>query len=194
MQFIEIEKLIDKAQSPLDNAGLERFQLANGEGHQPYFRFLYHLVKYMGAKNCVEIGVYNGIASAHMAIAGAKVTGIDHNEVIYQHNNFNFIHGDSCKVVDQVPKNINILFQDSSHHYLPSKIEWELYSPLMARGGVWVCDDITPAFYNPNYDPNPLHIDPEGCGMVQYFDGLPGNKKLYPDVLHIGNTQGIILF
>ncbi len=199
MNFKEIDRLAFKSKHPLSGE-LEKMQDLNGEGIQPYFRFLYHMAKELKG-NCIEIGVYNGIGSSHMRAAGNKVLGVDHMKQHHQ-KEFDFIKGDSVsketikKVKTWVKKNgkINLLFQDSSHHYLPSISEWQLYSPLMAKGGVWVCDDITPAFYNPNPNPNgrPEYQDPIGKGMVQYFESLPGEKKIYQN-LHIGNSIGVVL-
>ena len=85
-------------------------------------------------------------------------------------------------IVEQDGK-IGVVFQDSSHHYAPSCSEWMLYSRFLAENAIWVCDDITPAFQTPD----------EPKGMVDYFQERPGQKKLYPDVLHKGNTVGVIL-
>jgi len=225
MTFNEINKLVKKSQTPIDNEELEILHSQNPEGIQPYFRFLYNLVKYIDAKLCVEIGVYTGLGSKHLAASSSLVIGID---IVYGIKGENIISivDDSTseetqakmgKYVSEYGK-IDILFQDSSHHYLPSIKEWEFYSPLMADDGVWICDDISPAFYRPvpvNNSPPPRHnlyhrlkprpvpeqkidlkdYDPAGCGMVQYFETRPmKNKKLYPDVLHKGNTMGVILF
>lgn len=199
MTFSEIDNIALKSKTPLSQ-DLERINNVNGEGLQPYFRFLYHLAIELGG-NCLEIGVYRGAGSFHMAASGNKTLGIDHQK---QHDidTFDFIEGDSVdegtikKVKSWVKKNgkIKLLFQDSSHHYWPSVKEWELYSPFMAEGGIWVCDDITPAFYNPNPNPNgrPEYQDPIGKGMVQYFESRPGDKKKYQN-LHIGNAVGVIL-
>lgn len=99
----------------------------------------------------------------------------------------------SVKAVDNVQELVNqygpigLVYQDSSHHYLESKQEWNLYSPLCKPGAVWICDDITPAFYDPKNDP-------PGKGMVEYFAEIPReHKRLYKDVLHFGNTQGIVI-
>ena len=200
MNIEEIDKIAFKAHLPLSEE-LEEMQHISGEGVQPYFRFLYHLAKHVKG-SCVEIGVFKGVGSAHMAAAGNKVLGIDHKK---QHSfkSFDFIKGDSVskstlkEVKKWVKKNgkIKLLFQDSSHCYNPSLSEWELYSPLMAKGGVWVCDDITPAFYNPNPNPNgrPEYQDPIGKGMVQYFESRPGEKNIYNN-LHIGTAIGVIIF
>ena len=81
---------------------------------------------------------------------------------------------------------IGIVFQDSSHHYNISKLEWELYQPLLDENAIWICDDIISAFHD-------TRVDPPGKGMVEYFNELPGEKKLYPNTLHAGNAVGVIL-
>lgn len=135
------------------------------------------------------------MASAYMCAAGSQVIGIDIlTNIMAMPDNFHFIHGDSTDlyVYEEVVKltykygNIGLVYQDSSHHYLPSKREWGLYSQLLAPNAIWICDDITPAFWDEK-------VDPPGLGMVQYFDELPGDKRLYPNVLHYGNIQGILI-
>jgi predicted O-methyltransferase YrrM len=147
------------------------------------------------SKLCLEIGIQTGMASAYMCAAGSQVIGIDILVPgMVMPDSFHFIHGDStdmltyAKVMELVSRygKLGLVFQDSSHHYLPSKKEWELYSALLAPNAIWICDDITVAFYN-------TETDPLGKGMVQYFDELPGEKRLYQDVLHRGNCQGIVL-
>lgn len=123
------------------------------------------------------------------------VIGIDINKPHYlPTSHYYFIEGNSTittsfnKVLGMVQElgPIGVVYQDSSHHYEASKKEWGLYSQLLDNNAIWVCDDITPSFHDPS-------IDPPGKGMVQYFGELSGNKRLFPDVLHWGNTQGIIL-
>jgi predicted O-methyltransferase YrrM len=168
-----------------------------------YYRFLYYLVAKMQPTIAVELGVEFGIASAHMVAAahayGGTVVGIDINERLVEWDamqeawpgTYTFIHGDSvsaCELVETMVENvgkIGVVFQDSSHHYAPSCQEWDHYRPLMADNGVWVCDDITPSFYEAGVDEK---------SMVAYFDERPGReKRTYKDVLHFGNTVGVIL-
>lgn len=145
----------------------------------------------------LEIGVESGMASAYMCEGNfnSQVIGIDINILFDSPGyNYHFVHNDSTSIrtfaevsaMCQDYGKIGIVYQDSSHHYLASKKEWELYSSLLDKDAIWICDDITPAFWN-------AESDPPGLGMVQYFDELPGDKRLFPDVLHYGNTQGIVL-
>uniref|UniRef100_A0A6M3M3S4 Putative methyltransferase n=1 Tax=viral metagenome TaxID=1070528 RepID=A0A6M3M3S4_9ZZZZ len=170
-----------------------------------YYRFLYGLVSLCKPSLALEIGVELGVASAHMASAasayGGHVVGVDHNfhhvpgRLIGEiYGNYDFVVGESLdaqtvlKVKDLVARYgpIGVVYQDSSHHYVASIREWETYSAFLGEGAIWVCDDITPAFHDPK-------IDPPGKGMVQYFEGLPGEKMLIPDILHTGNTIGVVV-
>lgn len=160
---------------------------------------MYHLLLWHQPRIALEIGVEAGTASAYMAMAAqtydGMVIGIDLNDFSHKPgNNYYFIKGDSTTItvfnkvfhfVQEIGP-VGVVYQDSSHHYLESIKEWELYSQLLGKDAIWICDDITPAFHDPK-------IDPPGKGMVQYFEQLPGDKRLFPMVLHRGNTQGIIL-
>ena len=77
---------------------------------------------------------------------------------------------------------LGVVFQDSSHHAEPSRLEWQYYQSMLAPGAVWVCDDVTGAFRMPD----------EPRGMVDYFEALPGQKLTFPG-LHKGNVIGVVL-
>jgi len=198
LTFENIEKLIAISDQKLDPWLEERNPLSH-----PYYRFLYHLVLNFKPKVAVELGTSFGRGSAHMCAAaktyGGQVVGLDVNyhklaaeELPAKFDKYQFLQGDACaeesvnKVQDIVDEygQIELLYQDSSHHYLKSKEEWRIYRPL-TKHGIWICDDISAPFHDPL-------VDPPGKGMVQYFDELPGNKRLY-DNLHLGNVQGIII-
>lgn len=204
MDFTQIEQLIQLAQEPLADTWLESLQEKFSEHHK-YYRFLYRLTLARKPKVALEIGTLFGIGSAYMTAAaatyGGQVVGVDINEhemtktLIPQHySNYHFIKGDSTRaetygrVWDIVSTfgAIGVVYQDSSHHYQESCQEWAMYTRLLDEGAVWVCDDITSAFHDPK-------LDPPGLGMVQYFRRLPEPKRLYKDVLHYGNVQGIVL-
>lgn len=204
MDFNQIEQLIQLAQQPLPDPWLESLQLKFNDP-QNYYRFLYHLVLARRPQLTLEIGTYHGVGTAHLTAAaatyGGHVIGLDLNthgttrdDIPERHDNFHFIQGDSTRaetygaVWDLVCEfgPIGVVYQDSSHHYRASCQEWEMYTRLLDQGAVWVCDDITPAFHDPLRDP-------PGKGMVQYFNERPGQKRLYQDVLHYGNAQGVIL-
>lgn len=167
-----------------------------------YYHFLYLLVKTFRPQVTIEIGVETGIASAYMCKAadeyGGLVIGIDFNalgrlvnEVLPTKFYYILINEYSQRAISRIEallsgfddRPVGLVYQDSSHHYQESKDEWRLYSKLMS--GLWVCDDITSAFHDPA-------IDPPGKGMVQYFEELPGDKRLYPTIYR-GNTQGVVI-
>jgi predicted O-methyltransferase YrrM len=187
----EIEALIELSQAPI-KPHLCLDQIPKNPDRIRYYRFLYHLARTYKPQLALEIGVQEGYGSGYMCEAGIQVIGIDLEQVDLFRVNYHFIRGDSTKVFDQVSDlvdrfgKLGLVFQDSSHHYEPSKTEWGLYSGLLADGAVWVCDDITEAFYDPL-------VDPPGKGMVQYFEELPGDKRLYENSLHNGNAMGVVL-
>lgn len=194
----EIERLIQLSQQPIDDLELER--IPGNPERRNYYRFLYHLARWLQPYVALEIGVEGGFASAYLGAAtlgyGGHVIGIDHEDkrIVAAQGNYHFIIGKSTAMrtwaqvgaMVQDYGKIGIVYQDSSHHYEASRQEWDLYSGMMDSSAVWICDDITKDFHDKK-------IDPPGMGMVQYFEGLPGEKRLYKDVLHFGNTQGIVL-
>lgn len=204
LSWQDIDSLIWQAQAPLPDPWLEKLNNSVPPA-QPYYRFLYLLAEKLHPPLALEIGVYQGVASAHLAAALAdwdgQVIGLDINpvgvakELTDRYGNYWFMQADACsdeavayvdRLIDRYGK-LGIVFQDSSHHYLPTVKEWEIYAPRCVFGGVWLADDITPAFWNAD-------SDPPGKGMVQYWESLPVlEKRLYPQTLHIGNAMGIAL-
>ena len=194
--WTQIENLIQLSQQPIPDLPLE--SVVGNPERRNYYRFLYHLLKWRKPCVALEIGVEGGFASRYMAEAakayGGRVIGIDLHLVNVDSDNYHFIEGDStamrtwAKVGAMVQDfgKIGIVYQDSSHHYEASRKEWDLYSEYLDRNAIWICDDITPAFHDPL-------IDPPGCDMPKYFNELPGDKRLYPDVLHYGNVWGILI-
>ena len=168
----------------------------------PYCRFLYWLVLNLKPSIAIEIGVEFGLASAHMCSAakeyGGQVIGLDlhwHNvpgDLIPKHyGNYHFLTADSIsseaeKYVSDIAYvygSIGVVYQDSSHHYAPSVREWDIYSKMLSKDAIWVCDDITPAFFEKGVDAK---------SMVAYFDERPGKHIKFPNILHYGNTIGVI--
>ena len=54
----------------------------------------------------------------------------------------NRIFGDSIKCADQIPNNIDILFDDTDHEYDTLKSEFKTYLPKMRKGGIMIFDDM----------------------------------------------------
>jgi cephalosporin hydroxylase len=167
-----------------------------------YCRFLYWLVLNIKPAVALEIGVEFGLASAHMCSAakeyGGHVVGLDlhwHDvpgtKIPEHYDNYYFFTADSTtddakryveSMVDKFGK-IGVVYQDSSHHYAPSVREWDIYSKMLSKDAIWVCDDITPAFFEKGVDAK---------SMVAYFDERPGKHIKFPNILHFGNTIGVI--
>jgi len=207
MQKSDIDKLVEQSQKPLLDSWLEQFH----PGHEPvpYWRFLYNYVLKYQPKVCLEIGTYHGVGSAHLAAAastyGGIVLGVDIQShemtktiIKERYGNYHFYLGDSINKGFDITlalstQPIDLVFQDSSHHYHASHREWGYYSQMLSDNFIWICDDITESFHDPK-------IDPPGKSMVNYFNEIvwddgrrPIQKFLYPDVLHKGNTIGVII-
>lgn len=203
----KLKQLIEKANEPLPS--LDIFQQELYGRIELYYRFLYHLVLEFKPEISLEIGVYNGIASLYMAAAAkqynGKVFGIDLNFPSLLHRDYfdrtngyfggtyRFFQGDSTdlKIAQDIKESIEnfegklqLIYQDSSHHYVESKMEWLAYSLLADDTYIWICDDITPDFHDSN-------CDPPNKSMVNYWEELPGQKML-SESLHFGNRMGIL--
>ena len=186
--MVDITALAEMSYRPIGDPSLDHVA-----GTEPYRRFLYHLVREMRPQAAVELGVWKGEGSALMAAGhrDALVIGVDSAGLIddspaRRFENFRFLFCDTlgaAAVVGEMlgDRRIGVVFQDSSHHAEPSRLEWEYYRPLLADEFVWVCDDVTPSFQMPD----------EPRSMVDYFDALPGRKWRFPG-LHRGNVIGVV--
>lgn len=165
---------------------------------QPYYRFFYHLAKFLQPAFIVELGGWQGTAAAHFA-AGAPdslVVSIDHHsdpgdelnqekmlEVSREFKNLVYLQGFTWDLVESVKsfnKKINILFIDSWHRYEYAMIDWEDYSPLLDSPALVICDDVT------------TDRGPTMDRMDQFWDELPGEKFLEKSWLHSGIPVGFI--
>lgn len=196
MTFEELDKLVEQAKSAYVPDHLKARQIASSSTVNPYYQLLSELY-YRLESPILEIGCYYGCAAA-CALDGVTSAndnrlpyfGIDICPVPFAHEKFILIPDDSTRevVADQVRKiadlygGFSLIFQDSSHHYKASVKEWELYSPMLREGGIWLADDVTDAFKRPEDEKS----------MLGYFNDLPGNKKIYHD-LHIGSAMGVII-
>lgn len=187
MNWNQIEALMDAAKQVTPPSHLSRLQIASNGRPDPYYNFMALLAQCYDIGAFLEIGCYLGGASAHISsITDKKSIAIDKKPIWLPYDSFKFYHGLSSDydAVEFVKKEsggkLFAVFQDSSHFYEDSKTEWGLYSPFVVPGGLWICDDITPAFK-----------DDKGKTMVEYFEELPGDKRLYEN-LHIGSTIGIV--
>lgn len=198
--FAEIDKLAEQSKRPLSNRLLEDFQREHfGKFCQRYYRFFYYLVAEMRPRIALEIGIDHGHTIVHMATGSREtmVIGLDNREwcadlgiAAFAPKNCLPIYENSLKAKEKVEEivckygRIGIVFQDSSHYYDESRQEYDIYSKFLDDNAIWCCDDILPVFYDPKKHPKKT--------MTEYFDSLPGEKKLYDD-LHYGSVIGITL-
>lgn len=197
MTWKTIEHWIEWAKAEVPSPDLLARQI-NSSGHpDPYYNFLRKIAEEADEAGVfLELGCYYGCLAAHLSASATLLThvGVDINPVPFSSYGSVMIQGDTVgtsngglPTVEMVKRiaaacgGIQYVFQDSSHHYDASVKEWELYSPLVKKGGLWIADDITPAFKRPD----------EPKGMVEYFEELPGDKRLFSD-LHVGSVIGVI--
>lgn len=190
----EIEKLAKLSLEPLMDPWLEGLN----SSRLPYYRFLFHLARKFQPQACLELGVDGGIGSAHMAAAahqyGGLVVGVDKRDcrsdtefVAAKFHNYRCLWAESLTAIPVAidvlgGRDIGLVFQDSGHHYVPSRLEWEYYQPLLGASFIWICDDVTEAF----------RTEDEMKSMADYFEGLPGRKWTF-DFLHPGSVIGVVL-
>ncbi|MHC4618392.1 MAG: class I SAM-dependent methyltransferase [Planctomycetota bacterium] len=81
-------------------------------------------------------------------------------------------------------RKIDILFIDSWHVYEHARLDWEAYSPLLSKGALVICDDIT------DEDRPGFAI----TGMRRFWDELEGPKFLDGNNLHPGTRMGFLKY
>lgn len=74
---------------------------------------------------------------------------------------------------------LDILFVDGWHHELMARADYDTYFPLMANGGLIICDDI--------YGASGETL----TNMMDFWNALPGEKYLDP-VIHSVYSMGFI--
>lgn len=109
------------------------------------YDFIYSLIKMTGAKNVMEIGVFEGYTSMKMIEAlpkDGKFTGIDIND--YLKNDLksigpevDFILGESIKVMQGMePKQFDFIFVDGDHSWANILPEFKQVEKLIKPGGI----------------------------------------------------------
>lgn len=194
MTWEEVDYVIAQSSNAVTPHVLQARSIASNSRVDPYYSFLQRLAAYTKPKGVfLEIGCYYGVTAAYFADAKGYIDhlymGIDINPVPFSDPGALFIQGDATnpdianrvRMAAEAYGGIFAVFQDSSHVYADSVKEWELYSPLVRPGGLWIADDILPAFRRPS----------EAKGMVDYWDELPGDKRLFDD-LHVGSRIGMV--
>lgn len=121
-----------------------------------YYRFLYAVADRFTPSNIVEIGTAIGWSAIHLAGGNrvGKTISIDIDaEAIKRGSllakkfgllNIEFITSDSCdaKILERLPKTIDILYIDGEHTYERSCRELAFYGPRIKSGGIVILDDI----------------------------------------------------
>lgn len=165
-------------------------------GHtNPYYRLFYLLAQTLKPSLTVELGAWRGDSSAHFAVGNpeGRVVAVDiHkdndiaglmklNEAVDRLPNMSFIRAwswDAIEPIKSLGQRIDILFIDAWHDYKYAKLEWDLYSPLLADPALVICDDITAGY---NFD-----------GMYKFWDEMPEPKYLSTEGLHLEIPMGFI--
>lgn len=166
-------------------------------GHtNPYYRLFYLIAQTLKPVLTVELGSWRGDASAHFAVGNpeGRVVAVDiHkdndvaglaklNEAVDRLPNMSFIQAwswDAIEVIRAMGQKIDCLFIDAWHDYKYAKLEWDLYSPLLADNALVICDDITAGY---NFD-----------GMLKFWEEMPEPKYLSTEGLHREIPMGFIL-
>ena len=197
----DIHKLVDESLSEVStgNPWLDaRYDEQVGIiGHtNPYYRLFYRIAQQIKPEFVVELGSWRGDASAHFALGNpeADVIAVDVHkdsdfagmaklqEAVNLLPNLTWLQmwsWDAVGIIKAADKPISILFIDAWHDYKYAKLEWDLYSPLLADIALVICDDITAGY---NFE-----------GMIDFWNELPYEKFL-DNRVHIGVPMGFVLF
>jgi len=145
----------------------------------------------------VELGGWQGTASAHLAGGGAgTVASIDHHsdpgdelnkermlQVAQQYSNMFYFQGWTWDVVEDVKalgKKIDILFIDSWHVYKYALADWNAYSPMLADTALIIVDDI---FEDPV----------ASVGVVRFWEEISAGYEAFTDAgQHPGIPMGFM--
>lgn len=162
------------------------FLIARSESWCPYLRFLHAYVARYKPAAALELGVYMGTASAHMAVANPEtmVIGVDLEyhpsaaQVPQEFANVHYLTGDttSAETAAEVTgllagRKIGLLFVDSNHDGITPRQEVELYAPFLAKPAVICCDDLL----------GPEHLKEK---MQEFWAWLPYGEKREVHFLH----------
>ena len=115
--------------------------------HSNHYEFLYLLTYLVKPKLVVELGTYKGLSMLYMMEGYPKAIfyTVDINPdagVFLENKMINRIFGDSVECADQIPNDIDILFDDTDHEYDTLKNEFKTYLPKMKKGGIVLFDDV----------------------------------------------------
>ena len=101
-----------------------------------------------GDAQIIELGVRAGNSTAAFLAAveqhGGHVWSVDIDTPPVPwtgHPQWTFIEGDDLDVADQLPDGVDIVFIDTSHYYVQTLAELEVYVPKVKPGGVVLLHD-----------------------------------------------------
>jgi predicted O-methyltransferase YrrM len=114
--------------------------------HLPVF---VQMVKAANVQTVIELGTRTGVSTIAWLYALEQTGGhlwsvdMDAKPGIGDYPHWTYIQGDDedPNVYGQLPKQCDILFLDTSHHYQHTKRELELYRRFVKPGGLIVCHD-----------------------------------------------------
>lgn len=146
-EILEIEKL---AHQPVGIQFIDDlFSLASTA---IYYRFMYHLVRRMRPELVVELGVYAGRSTAHLAAAtGCRVVAVDPKPLDvspiltkYPNIDLRIDVSTSPSILSEIDDgSVDLCFIDTVHYYQQVTSELRLWLPKIRRGGVILFDDVS---------------------------------------------------
>ncbi len=145
--------------------------------------FLSQLIKIKNAKEILEIGTAIGYSSICMARLNSHITTIERDPDMYNiaieninntnnQNNIDVIFGDALEQFDKIrDKRFDLIFIDAAKGQY--KKFFEIYTPLLNKGGIVVCDNMT--FHN--------LVESDTTEMSRSLRGLVNKLRLFTDYL-----------
>lgn len=158
--------------------------------HLPRF---VEMVLELDAKHVVELGTRTGVSTIAWLYAleqtGGRLTSVDIDERpdIGTHTHWRFIQGDDCtpEVVSAVSTPApDIVFIDTSHHYLHTCRELAIYRWVVKPGGLIVCHDTELA--RPEYSPPGDPMYPVRKAITEFVDENEFHWVNIPDCWGLG--------
>jgi len=153
--------------------------------YQPsnHYEFLYLLAHLVKPKLVVELGTDKGLSIRYMmeGYSRAEFYTIDVNlnaGSLLEDKIVNIIFGDSVKCADQIPNDIDILFDDTDHEYDTLKNEFKTYLPKMKKGGIMIFDDIS---------------DKLCFGARKWWKELDYPTKINLPKIHLGHGMSVVI-
>ena len=152
-QLEEIQNSINTVNVSTKLQNIKKEEYKNYKGlPSNHYEFLYLLLQTVKPKLVVELGTSTGLSMLYM-IEGSPnsdfyTIDIDVNSGLYLKDvPATYIIGDSIECVSQIPNDIDILFEDTSHEYDTIERDFQTYFPKIKKGGIMLFDDINSNAY-----------------------------------------------